>query len=67
MATEITKVGALNLQACSDEQNMGKLAAEVNRLNMCGTANGWVLSDRPGVAPVKCDSKPGFKHYIFDC
>lgn len=65
--TIITRVTLLGLQCCTVETDMAALTTEVNRLNPCGTTSGWVLDDRPKVAPVTCADHPDRKHVIFTC
>lgn len=56
----------LSIQVCtslSDED----ATARAN-LMPSGTSFGWVLSDRPEVAPVPCNDQPEtHRHLIFEC
>jgi hypothetical protein len=63
----ILRVSILNLQACSDLDDVEEITWEVNRLNLAGTTNGWGLDTRPEVAPVVCAEHPERKHYVFCC
>ena len=64
----VTKVGILNLQVCVPENwNDEQVREFANQENLCGTTNGWVVSQRPEVAAVKCEGREGFKHVILDC
>jgi hypothetical protein len=64
----VTSVKLLCLQVCvPDEWDNEAIRTFANEANLCGTTNGWVVSDRPEVAPVPCEGRKGFKHVILDC
>jgi len=63
---EIIRVKFLSLQVCTNFEET-RIEKIVNELYPCGTSNGWVLSKREETAPISCDTKKGFTHYILDC
>lgn len=64
---EITRVGILGLQVCTDVKDMEVLTKTVNEMHTCGTTNGWVLDNREEVHPVACEKHSTRKHIVFTC
>lgn len=59
----------LGISVCSDarDEEFDELTRQVNAECPCGTENGWTISTRAEVAPIKCADDPTCRHFIFDC
>ena len=63
---EIIVERVLSLIVCTNVTDEDKLAYEVNKMHLCGTTAGWVISDRKD-RTVQCDKYPDRKHWLFTC
>ena len=75
MIVDIIGRKLLGIQVCSDitpDQLKDEVIAsafkiEVNSKDLCGTTNGWCLSDNEEHNPVECAEVKGRWHYVFIC
>jgi|WetSurMetagenome_2_1015567.scaffolds.fasta_scaffold1511531_1 hypothetical protein len=69
----IAREGALSMQVCCDKYATDEEILEVcNRLNPCGTENGWCYvvrqdNEHPYRNPVPCEQHPERLHILVDC
>jgi len=62
-------IGICHMQACV-KKGLGedKILEEANKLNLCGTTQGWCRIEREGnMAPVQCVDHPDREHVIIVC
>ncbi len=75
MKVDIIRRKLLGIQVCSDvtpeqledENIAAEFKFKINSQDLCGTTNGWCLSDREEHLPCRCEEMEGRWHYIFIC
>lgn len=66
-------VGLLSCSVCVPEEwEPEEVARQTNIANLCGTKNGWMISDDKTFAggqpmPCACEQVPGRRHWFLEC